>query len=323
MKAMMKDLRGVVKALEVSKRLMVCSHIEADGDSIGSQLAMTSLLEELGKSVAIVNQDPIPAKYRFLDPQEIISNRLPEGFEPDTIVILDCSHQVRLGTVKDLISDDMTLITIDHHRVVTLPGDPAYLNHRASSTGELVLEVIKELGLPIGRERAVHLYTALLSDTGGFRFPNTTAKCLAMAAELVTAGADPHFIATQIFEQRTVSSLMLLSRALSKLEILKGDRVAAVRLKQKDLEESKALSADVEGVVDHLVSIKGCLVGLLLREEPEGKVKVNLRSRGSVKVNKIAEALGGGGHLNAAGYRTRGTLLQARDQALGEIVKWF
>jgi phosphoesterase RecJ-like protein len=163
----------------------------------------------------------------------------------------------------------------------------------------------------------------LLSDTGGFRFPNTTVKCLDIAAELVAAGADPHFIAVQIYEQRTAGSLKLLSRALSKLEIFEGEQVAVVRLEQRDFEESQALSEEVEGIVDHLISLRGCLVGVLLRDGPDGSVKVNLRSRGAVRVNKIAEALGGGGHPNAAGYRTRGTLLQARDQALGEIKKWI
>ncbi len=320
----MKDkLEVVVAAIKKSRNVMICSHVDPDGDSIGSQMAMASLLKNLGKQTAIVNRDPVPTKYKFLDPQGLVRDQLPEGFNPDTMVVLDCSSLDRVGVVSDLVRSDMVVIIIDHHQTMPALGDSVYLQPTASSTAELVVEVFKELEVPIGREQAVQLYTAILSDTGGFRFPNTSAKCLSTAAELVEQGADPHEVAVQVYEQRSESSLRLLGRALSKIEILEDKRISLVCLEKKDLEACDARPNEVGGIVDHLISLKGCVLGVLIREEPGEIVKVNLRSRGSVKANKIAEVLGGGGHPNAAGYLTRRSLSEARERVLLEIKKWL
>jgi len=305
----MKNLRGVVQAIRESHHVMVCSHVEPDGDSVGSQLAMASILRDLGKGVAIVNQDPVPARYKFLDSCGLIRDQLPAGFRPDTVAMLDCSTLDRLGTVRDFIAPDATVITIDHHPYLSKPEDPTYLEPKASSTGELIVDLLKDLEIPIGRERAIQLYTAIIADTGGFRFPNTSAKCLAVAAELAAEGAKPDSIAAQVYEQRSASSLKLLGRALGKIETLENNRVGLVCLDRRDMEECQAHPDGAAGIADHLLSLKGCLVGVL--------------SRGAIKSNKIAEALGGGGHPNAAGYRAKGSLSMVRDRALMEIKKWL
>jgi phosphoesterase RecJ-like protein len=319
----MTSLKGVVEALKESRLVMVCSHVDPDGDSIGSQLAMASLLTDLGKKVAIVNQDPVPGKYRFLDSQGLIGTRLPNGFHPDTAAMLDCSSLERLGEVKALISSQMLVITIDHHPSSAKPDDPAYLNPTASSTGELLVDLIRKLEMPIGQERAVPLFAAILTDTGGFRFPNTTAKCLAVAAELAADGANPNAIAAQVYGQFTESSLKLLGRALGKIETFENSRICVVCLDQKDLDVCQARPEETQGIVEHLLSVKGCLVGAFLRETAPGSVKVSLRSRGPIKANQIAESLGGGGHTNAAGYRTKKPLFEARNQVVQEIEKWL
>jgi phosphoesterase RecJ-like protein len=319
----MANRQAVLEAIEQSRRVMICSHVDPDGDSIGSQLAIAGLLRDLGKEVAIVNQDPVPSMYKFLDSQEQIRDKLPRGFQPDTAVILDCSSVDRLGTVQDLLSPGMAIITIDHHPSLPRPNDPAYLEPSASSTGELIVDLFKDLAVPIGWERAVQLYTAILTDTGGFRFPNTSAKCLAAAAELAAQGVKPNAIAHQIYEQLRKSTLKLLSRALSKIEVLENNRICIVCLEQRDLDACQACSEETQGIVEHLLSLKNCLVGVLLREVSPGMVKVSLRTREPVRANTIAQALGGGGHPNAAGYRTEGSLSEAREQALQEISKWL
>jgi phosphoesterase RecJ-like protein len=302
---------------------MVCSHIEPDGDSIGSQLAMASLLEDMNKEAVIVNQDAVPCRYRFLDPHGAVGDKLPEGFSPDTAVVLDCSHLSRLGKVEDLIHPQIMVITIDHHHAVPQPGDPAYLDPKASSTAELLVNLIHELQMPMGPLRAGQLYAALFSDPGGFRFPNTTAKSLSVAAELALEGADPHVVAAQILEQRTESSLRLLSRALGKLEMYEDGRVVLVSLADEDFQQCGACAEDAEGIVDFLVTMRECSVGLLLRQAPEHIIKVNIRTRGKIKANRIAETMGGGGHPNADGYRARGNVGQARERALQEIRRWL
>jgi phosphoesterase RecJ-like protein len=319
----MTSLRGVVKAIKASQWVMVCSHRDPDGDSIGSQLAVASLLRDLGKEVVIVNHDPVPIKYEFLDTGGMIQNRMPADFQPDTAIVLDCSSLNRLGMVGGFITPNMTVITIDHHSSLSKPDDPAYFDPSASSTGELIVDLFKDLEIPIGREQATQLYTAILTDTGGFRFPNTSEKCLAVAAELASQGVEPSVIAHQVYEQLTESSLKLLSCALSKIETLEDNRICLVCLEKGDFETCQALSEEAQGVVDHLLSLKGCLVGVLLREALPETVKVSLRTRKPVRANKIAEALGGGGHPNAAGYRTKGPLPRAREEALREIKKWL
>jgi phosphoesterase RecJ-like protein len=319
----MKNLRGVIQAIKESRQVMVCSHVEPDGDSVGSQLAMASILRDLGKGVAIVNQDPVPARYKFLDACELIRDQLPAGFRPDAVAMLDCSTLDRIGAVRDFIAPDTTIITIDHHPCLSKPEAPAYLKPEASSTGELIVDLLKDLEMPIGQERAIQLYTAILTDTGGFRFPNTSAKCLAAAAELAAEGAKPDLIAAQLFEQLSASNLKLLGRALGKIETLENNRIGLVCLDRKDMEECQAHPDGATGIADHLLSLKGCLVGVLIRELSSDTVKVSLRSRGAIKSNRIAEALGGGGHPNAAGYRAKGSLSMVRDRALLEIKKWL
>jgi len=320
---MMKNLREVIQALEDSRRVLICSHIEPDGDSIGSQLALAELLNSLEKEVRIVNQDPVPLRYRFLDPREQVLEHLPSGFQPDTAVILDCSNRERLGRVQELITDGMVIVTIDHHRANPGPDDPAYIDLDASSTGELIIDIIKGLNTSIGHRQADQLYTAIFSDTGGFRFPNTTAKSLAAAAELARCGAQPHPIASRIYEKRSLASLKLLGRALGKIDALENGRVTMVSLGSDDLEQCGAGPGEAEGIVDALITVNDALVGVLTREMPSGKIKVNLRTRGGLKANKIAEAMGGGGHPNAAGYRTSSSLDQARSALLDEIRKWL
>jgi phosphoesterase RecJ-like protein len=320
---MMRNLRGVIQALEDSRRVLICSHVEPDGDSIGSQLALAEFLDSLGKEARIVNQDPVPSRYRFLDPQRRIQNDLPSGFQPDTAVILDCSNQERLGEIGELVGADMVIVTIDHHRAEPRPDDPAYVDLQASSTGELLIDIIREMNVPIGPQQADRLYAAIFTDTGGFRFPNTTGKSLAAAAELARWGARPGLIAAKIYEERSLASLKLLGCALGKLSVLENGRVTMVSLGLDDLEQCEADSGEAEGIVDVLITVRKAQIGVLTREMPSGVIKVNLRTRGGVKANKIAEALGGGGHANAAGYRTTSPLDQAQKALLDEIHKWL
>ncbi len=319
----MASRQAVLEAIRESARVLISSHVDPDGDSIGSQLAMAGLLRSLAKEVAVVNQDPIPRVFRFLDSQMWIRDALPSGFQPDTAVVLDCSSLNRLGAVQELISSDMAIITIDHHPFEPQPDDPAYLDPSASSTGELIVDLFEDLAVPIDRECAVQLYTAILTDTGGFRFPNTSAKCLATAAKLAARGVEPNVIAEQIYEQLGESALKLLSRALGRIEVLENGHICAVCLQQSDLDACRADPEETQGIVDHLLALKGCLVGVLLREVSPAMIKVSLRTRGQIKANKVAQELGGGGHPNAAGFRFRGSLSQAREQVLREIKRWL
>jgi phosphoesterase RecJ-like protein len=280
---------------------------------------MFHLLKQMGKEAVVVNQDAVPLRYQFLDEKRDIRKELPDGFSADTMVILDCSNPERLGDIKGLITPDITVVTIDHHQALPQPGDPAYLDPDASSTGELLVDLIQAMEMPISQPQAEQLYVAIVSDTGGFRFPNTTARSLAAAAEMVRYGARPDSVAAKIYEQRSAASLRLLSRALGKIDILEEGKVALVCLKQADFAECQAGQNEAEGIVDFLVTMRDAQVGVLIREGTDHIHKVNLRTRGTVKANRIAETMGGGGHPNAAGYRTRHSLGEAKDQVLEEI----
>jgi phosphoesterase RecJ-like protein len=300
-------VKKIVSLIEGCRKVLISSHQDPDGDSVGSQLALAELLESRGKTCRIVNQGPLSSRYTFLDPQKKILDldHLEPGEDDlagfDPVFVLDCTSLSRLGQVEKVLPPQAALINIDHHPDNGRFGSVNYLDVDASATGEMVFSILEACNYSVSPAAATQLYAAILSDTGRFKFPNTSSRCLKVCAELVASGADPKQVTNQIYFNHSPAFLKLLGSILSSPEITDRGRICAMTLRRALLADLKIDPREVEGVVDYSLFVKGVEIGLLFTEKGEGRTKVNLRSQNEYDVAKIARLFGGGGHRNAAG----------------------
>jgi len=297
---------------------LIVSHERPDGDAIGSELALYHLLKDLGKKTAVYNQDTVPENYRFLPDSGRIVQEVPkEAF--DTAIVVDCSELDRVGKEARRIGAIPKLINIDHHLSNGVFCENTLIDPEASSTGELIGRLIAYRSWPLTTEIAQCLYTTILSDTGGFRFGNTSAEALRMAAELVARGAVPQWISENVYESQSPAKMHLLAAVLPTLTLDEGGRVGSLTVLRKAFQETGALSEHTGGFVDYPRTIRGVEIAILYVEQSERRFKLSFRSKGSVNVERIARALGGGGHFNAAACRMEGELSDIQQRVLEQI----
>ncbi|MGB2980649.1 MAG: bifunctional oligoribonuclease/PAP phosphatase NrnA [Candidatus Zixiibacteriota bacterium] len=320
-------VKKITNLIEGSRAVLITSHQDPDGDSVGSQLALAELLEGQGKTCRIINQGPLSSRYMFLDPQKKIEDvdglQLQKGalagFDP--VFVLDCTSLSRLGQVERLLPSEATIINIDHHPDNERFGTVNYLDVGASAAGEMIFSLLEACDFSISPAVATQLYAAILSDTGRFKFPNTSPRCLRVCAELVASGADPKYVTNQIYFNHSPAFLKLLGSILSSPEIVDRGRICAMTLEQSLLADLKIDPREIEGVVDYSLFVKGVEIGLLFTEKGDGKTKVNLRSQNEYDVSKIARCFGGGGHRNAAGCTVNQNLEQTKRIILEQVKK--
>lgn len=312
-------LRKIRELIDRHHTFLITAHERPDGDALGSELAVYALLKGLGKEAVVYNQDQTPENYRFLPGSDRIVHELPPLGPFEVAFILDCSELTRVGGESGRIGTVPTLINIDHH--VSNEGfcEVRLADPQASSTGELVFRLVRGLGLNISREIAACLYTALLTDTGGFRHGNTRKATLLAAADLVEAGAEPQWISENVYEADSPVRLRLLAAVLPTLALEEGGRVGSLVVTQKALADAGALPEHTEGFVDLPRSIRGVEIAILYSELPDGRYKLSLRSKGNVNVERVARIFGGGGHPNAAGCRMEGELSEIRRRVIEAI----
>lgn len=303
------DMTAVVDALHSRDRFLVTSHEAPDGDALGSLLATQLALTQLGKDSVMFlgGPAPLPAEYRFL---ELIDRGLvrerPADADERTLVALDCASAARAGAEPDVVEQAPFTINVDHHHDNPRFGDVNLVVEDASSTGEVLADVFRELEVELTPEIAEGLYVALVTDTGRFQYANTSPKALRLAADLVEAGADVHRVFQGVYENVQFAKLKLLARALDRARVLEGGEVVVSHLLRDDFEEVGATEPYSEGIIDVLRSVEGALVSALIREPPRDggpTRKVSLRtSVDEVDVSVIARKSGGGGHREAAGF---------------------
>lgn len=311
-------IRRLQDSLKTGRRTLVVSHIDPDGDALGTQLAFGHYLRDLGQDVVMACDSTIPAKYQFLpEIERLVTSDAVDRHRPfDRILVLECPSLERLGKVKDLVSDNATLINIDHHPDNSWTGDINWLNSSASSVGELAFEYLAQVGYRIGPEVATQLYTAILTDTGRFRFQSTGPKTFAAAAVLVRCGAAPRSISDSVYYNMDPATIKLTGLLISRLEYYDDGLLCIMAMPRSLLAESGANLADIEGLVDYSLYTRGVQVGALLREVDAGHTKVSLRSDGSLNVSAIATIQNGGGHAGAAGCRLAMPLDKAREEVI-------
>jgi len=312
-------IQKISDLIERGRAFLITSHVRLDGDALGSELALYEMLRSLGKTVLVYNQDPVPSNYRFLPGSDRIVTELPrlEGY--DAAFILDCSDLDRVGDEAPTIATVGRIVNIDHH--VSNGGftDITYIDPEASSTGELIYRLMEGMGLPVSKEMATNLYTAILTDTGGFHYGNTGKNSLITAGNLVGMGADPQWISENVYDSNPLAKIKLLTLALDTLQIELDGKVASMVVSQKTLGEASALPEHTEGFVDFPRTIQGVEVSILYSELSDRFFKISLRSKGKFNVERLARFFGGGGHINAAACRIRGELAQIKSQVLDFI----
>lgn len=321
MKPHPKIIDRVIEALRASQTVCVAGHIRPDGDCVGSQLGLTLALRNEGKKVVCWNENRIPQKYEFLDPDGIIQ-KPRKGMNFDCVVATDAASFERLGTVGRCVANRKLLINIDHHESNTRYGDLNWVSAREPSSGELIFRLLKIAKWPITRRIADSLFTAVSTDTGSFQYPSTRPGTYHVAGELVRRGADLAKICDEVYQSYPLSRAKLLRHVYSHFRLTHNDQIAYFWLKKADFARTGADSSDSEGLIDHIRAIAPVVVACVFEElEPEF-TRISLRSKSEkVNVNTIAAQFGGGGHPAAAGARIPGRPLSVQRKVIAAVKK--
>lgn len=319
MKSHPKIIDRILDAVRASRTICIVGHIRPDGDCVGSELGLAWALKNEGKKVFCWNEDPIPQKYEFLDPDHLLQRPQP-GLVFDCVIATDAASFERLGAVGPCIANRKLLINIDHHESNTRYGDLNWVSAREPSTGELIFKLLKAAKWPVTKRIADCLFTAVSTDTGSFQYPTTRPGTFHVAGDLVSCGADLTKICDEVYQSYPLSRARLLRHVYSHFHLTHLNQIAYFWLKKADFARSGADSCDTEGLIDHIRAIAPVVVACVFEEMEPNLTRISLRSKSQkVNVNEIAAQFGGGGHPAAAGARIRGRPLSVQRQVVAAI----
>jgi len=312
--------RELAALLTTANHIVLTTHVNSDGDGVGSEVGLLQLLRARGREVVIANPTPIPDRFHFLLPPDADkSERAVKEIErADAIVVLDIGDLGRLGDLgRRVAARGVPVACIDHHvSPGSLPAGPKLIDPTATATAELVYDFAAALDWKIEPECARALYVGILTDTGGFRFSNTTPRALRVAAELLACGVDPESIYEQVYASAPEGRVRLLGEVLQTLVVEADVGMSWVTVPPGALERHHADADDLDGIVEFARSVAGTRLALLFRQLANGRVKVSLRSRSPVDVASLAQRFGGGGHTKAAGASLEGSIGEVQGTVL-------
>jgi bifunctional oligoribonuclease and PAP phosphatase NrnA len=297
--AQTKALQRAAELIASHKTLWLVTHQRPDGDALGSLLGLALALEKIGKKVSRLCSDAVPDNYSFLATADLISRQLPAG-EPKLLIAVDCDGLSRTGRLASRLEAIPHIIDLDHHATEKSFGEIQLIDPTAAATGVIVYRLLQHLKIPLDHAIATCLFCSVLTDTGRFAFPNTNEEALAVAHDLVKAGAKAGIIARHVYDNRNLASRRLLGRALSAMKLDRRRHVCWSILRREDFRKAGANDKDTEGIIDLLRSVKGAEVSILLTQAAGGS-HISMRSRGKVDVGQVALQFEGGGHREAAG----------------------
>lgn len=310
------------------RRVCLITHVHPDGDGMGSEVAMVHLLRARGLEAVIANPTPTPARFEFLLAALPGVDRTAEAVKEirraDVIMVLDISDISRLGHLATAVEQcGVPVACIDHHTgEVRLPPGPRIVDAKAAATGELIYLLARELGWEVTRDVAHAIHVAMVTDTGSFRFSNTTPRTLRVAADLLELGADPEEIYLEVYASAPPGRPRLLAETLQTLVIEEENAIAWMTVPLGALERHGVETDDLDGVVEHARAVRGVRLALLFRHVSGGRIKVSFRSVGDVDVAALARKFGGGGHTKAAGAAIVGNLEEVQRAVLDESRAW-
>ncbi|MEX2462268.1 MAG: bifunctional oligoribonuclease/PAP phosphatase NrnA [Paenibacillaceae bacterium] len=313
------QLAAARQFIESNDEFLVVSHIDPDGDAASSTLAISWMLKQLNKKFTMINEGNTPGKFNFLWGFDGIINYAKNPPEQvfEHVISVDCADFSRIGKVKSLFSPMTQILNIDHHRTNDYYGAFQLIKEDAAATAEVLYDLAIELQITWSTELGNSIYTGLLTDTGGFRYANTTPKVMRIAAEMLQLGVDGNDLADRLLEKLTYSHIILLQKTLATLAFTVDKRISWVSVTLQDIAEAEASNEDLEGLVNYPRNIEGVEVGILFKQVEANKYKVSMRSAGIVDVAHIAKSFGGGGHFRAAGC----TILGELQDIIAKVVK--
>ncbi|QHT60740.1 bifunctional oligoribonuclease/PAP phosphatase NrnA [Paenibacillus lycopersici] len=317
--AYMEQLKAALDFMRDGSRFLVVAHVQPDGDAISSTLVVGWLLRQLGKQPVMINEGAVPVRLHFLEQSASIINygKQPPEEKFDRVIAIDCADFRRIGLANACFEDDALLLNIDHHPTNNAFGSHNLIRTDAAATVEILYDLIEYAGIAPDTEAATAIYTGLLTDTGGFRYSNTTPRVMQVASLMLAEGVKGHWIANHLLERMTKPQLLLLQRGLSRLTFSDDNQIAWLYVAFADMAETGAIGEDLEGLVNYALNVEGVQVGILFKETENGDVKVSMRSAGKADVAAIAQSFGGGGHVRAAGCR----LEQGIQEAVASVVQ--
>ncbi len=313
-KAKSDPFQDVVKLIKAKRSFVITTHVNPDGDGLGAQSALYLALKKLGKKVQIVNHDRLPHRFSYLGftPHYQVSDRIPEH---EVCFVLDAGSfsRIREGVKREEFA---TLVNIDHHYSNDKYGDHNLVMPEAAATGEIVYQLIQAMKVKIDKGIAEAVYTSIVTDTGRFRYPNTTPHIFRLAAELEELGADTAKVSESIFGDITKEAMELTRRALATIQTHRNGTIGTMTLNQEDFLKSGAEDEDTENLINLVRNLNTVQIAAFLKEMPDKRVKISLRSKNGVNVADIAKRFNGGGHAYAAGAVMPGPLDKALPQVL-------
>jgi phosphoesterase RecJ-like protein len=311
-------LQMIADRLKNEESIAILPHVNVDGDALGAALALALALRSLGKRADVIIGEEVPFTLDFLPGLECIVSD-PDG-SYGVAVNIDNGDITRLGERQKYYNEALTRLSIDHHATNRVDADISYLDVKASATGEIIYDLLTQyMNLPITKEIALCLYTAIITDTGGFRFANTTARTLEICASLMKTGIDFTNAIKKVFDTISYAKLYLMKQTMNSLRLMLDGKLAVSHLSYEDLSRFNAKADDTEGLVNIGRNLEGVEVSLFLREDRPGVFKGSLRSNEYVDVSRVAEKFGGGGHKRAAGFTAEGEIENITKIAIGEI----
>lgn len=311
------EAQEFLRALKGASSVLISTHMNPDGDALGSALGLSLYLDALGIPSEVVCHHPAPRNLAFLPKCEVLTQS-PKGTH-DLAAVVDLGSLDRLGDVRACVEAVGRILLIDHHLPHETPGDVRIVDTSASATALILARMLLELDAEITPDMATCLLTGIVTDTGSFRFRNTTPEALAVSAVLLERGGDIQKVNEEVFRNKPVASARLLGTALQHLQMACQDRLAWSVLTSQDFEEAQAVDEDTEGFVNEILSIDTVQIAVLLREPKPGKIRCSIRSRGDLDVAAIAREFGGGGHRNAAGCTFDTSMAEAVDALVARL----
>ncbi|MCM3132027.1 bifunctional oligoribonuclease/PAP phosphatase NrnA [Paenibacillus polysaccharolyticus] len=300
---------------------LVVSHVQPDGDAVSSTVTMGWLLSCLGKTFTMINEGEIPSRMRFLYHADAIVNMTeqPPERKYKAIICVDCADFARVGLTRQYFEEDAVILNIDHHPTNNGYGTVNIIKSDAAATAEILFELLELFDITWDKDIATAVYTGMLTDTGGFRYANTSPNVMAVASRLLEHGVDGPYLAQTLLEEVTLPQIRILNKALSSLQMSEDGRVAWVVITPDDMQECGAANEDLEGIVNYTRNIRGVEVGIFFKVINDNAVKASLRSAGKIDVAALAQTFGGGGHVLAAGCRLEGKVEESVEKVLKQV----
>lgn len=314
-------IQRILDGIRASKTICIVGHVRPDGDCIGSELGLALALRHQGKKVVCWNEDEMPRKLAFLDPDTLLQKPRP-GQKFDCVIATDCASFERLGTVGPCIQQRKLFINIDHHPSNTRYGDVNWISAKEASTGELIFRLLQSANWPVTPAIANCLFTAISTDTGSFQYASARPATYYAGGKLVERGADLAKVCHEVYQSYPLSRVRLLKHVFNHFRLTHDDQIAYFWLKRSDYTRTGAIPDESEGLIDHIRAIEPVVVACLFEEIDTDLIRISLRSKSEqINVNEIARQFGGGGHSAAAGARLAGTPLSVQRRVINALKK--